>query len=160
LIVEVDQSIKVEQTNRDTVIAFSNGERFALLIPAVVKRQASRYLTRQGKSNKRIYLFLFVLSLYHLLRAHGEKVSVLVIDIEYDGQEQNIKALLFQFLAADKENRPKVVFKSIGKKSGAHDLAISVVRGERKANSTITFAEFVKPLAKKVQKNERGSPKT
>lgn len=152
MIVEVDQSIKVEQTNRDTVIAFSNSERFALLIPAAVKRQASQYLQRQGKTNRQIYLYLFVLALYHLIKSHRGQVSALVIDIEYDGQEQNIKALFFQFLAVDRGNRTRVVFKSIGKKSGAHTLAISVVRGEREADSRITYQEFVKPLAKSTKK--------
>jgi hypothetical protein len=33
---EVDQSIKVEQTSEDTTLALSNDEQFAIVIPAHV----------------------------------------------------------------------------------------------------------------------------
>ena len=158
MIVEVDQSIKVEQTNRDTVIAFSNGEQFALLISARVKREAISYLQNAGRKQKRIYLWLFVLALYHLLKHHTARVSVIVIDVEYDGQEQNIKALLLQFLGGVKSKRPQIIFHSIGKKSNAHALAISIVRGERKANRAISLEEFLQPLVPRTKKRT-GKPK-
>lgn len=152
MIVEVDQSIKVEQTNRDTVIAFSNGEQFALLISAHVKRKAILHFQEAGKNKKRISLLLFVLALYHLTKNRLERLKVIIIDVEYDGQEQDIKALLLQFIAMDKYNRPQIVFQSIGKKSRAHSLAISITRGSRKADRTITFDEFIQPLRARTTK--------
>lgn len=152
MILEVDQSIKVEQTNRDTVIAFSNGEKYALLIPARVKREAAQHFHKEGRPKKQIFLLLFALAAFHLLKGHVDDSTVIVIDVEYEGQEQNIKALLLRFLDIEKRNRPQIVFRSIGKKSGAHLLAISVVRGKRQAHRTITLQEFLKPLEKSTKK--------
>jgi hypothetical protein len=55
VIVQVDQSIKVEQTHKDTVVAFSDGIRYAILIPARVKREAIQRLRRSGRRGPRLY---------------------------------------------------------------------------------------------------------
>lgn len=36
--IEIDQSGKIEDTRKDTVLAFSNGKNYSILIPAEVKR--------------------------------------------------------------------------------------------------------------------------
>lgn len=38
--IEVDQSVKIEDTAGDTVLAFSNDVQRAIVIPAAVKREA------------------------------------------------------------------------------------------------------------------------
>lgn len=57
--VEVDQSTKIEQTSKDTVLAFSNDEQVAILIPAQVKRQALAYLKAREKPAPVARLMLF-----------------------------------------------------------------------------------------------------
>ena len=34
--IQVDQSNKIENTNKDTILAFSNGDEFSISIPAVM----------------------------------------------------------------------------------------------------------------------------
>lgn len=45
--VEVDQSGKIGDTKVPTVLAFSNGRSFAVLIPAIVKRECLKRLRGQ-----------------------------------------------------------------------------------------------------------------
>jgi len=50
--IEVDQSNKIERTEKDTILTLSNDERRAILIPAGVKREAIARLKRRKKSSK------------------------------------------------------------------------------------------------------------
>jgi hypothetical protein len=46
--VEVDQSGRVESTDVDTVLAFSNGITASILIPAVEKREYLKRMRQRG----------------------------------------------------------------------------------------------------------------
>ncbi len=149
MIVEIDQSIKVEQTHRDTVLAFSDGIQYRLVIPAAVKRAAIAELRSRGKYAKRLYLWLFVLALYHLLEEHWGKLTEIVIDVEYVGNEANIKGLLLHLLRGRSRRTPRTAFRRITRASRAHLAAIAVLRGHAKPDKILTRQEFLKPLAQK-----------
>jgi len=51
--VEIDQSGKMNNLARDTVLAFSNDVQHAIRIPAAVKRSMVRYLRQKDKSKTR-----------------------------------------------------------------------------------------------------------
>ena len=53
---EVDRSGKIEKTNKDTDLAFSDDIRYAVLIPARVKREAINLLRSLGKRGKNLYI--------------------------------------------------------------------------------------------------------
>lgn len=72
--IEVDQSGKVEDTATNTVIAFSNEKKRAILIPATVKRACLQELRQEGKTGKSIYRRLFVVGLLFLLKDSVKKV--------------------------------------------------------------------------------------
>ena len=57
--IEVDQSGKIEKMNVDTVLAFSDGKRAAVLIPAEVKRVCLQGLRRGGRRKTTIVLRIF-----------------------------------------------------------------------------------------------------
>ena len=149
MIVEVDQSIKVEQTHRDTAVAFSDGIRYTVLIPARVKREAINRLRAKGKYARHLYLWLFVLALYHLLKSHLNQIAVIIIDTEYKGNEENTRALLLQLFRRESKKIPKIVFQQISRKSSAHKAAIAVVRGDAKPDRILTTREFMKPITEK-----------
>ncbi|MDH7485178.1 MAG: hypothetical protein QHJ81_02760 [Anaerolineae bacterium] len=63
---EVDQSGRIEEP-QDTVLAFSNQQQYAILIPAAVKREALAHLRRLDKSTKLAVLLVFAAALFLLL---------------------------------------------------------------------------------------------
>ncbi len=54
-VVEVDQSGKIGETDKPTVLAFAGGKERAILIPAGVKRQIISQLRQLGKGDALYY---------------------------------------------------------------------------------------------------------
>ncbi|MBM3135442.1 MAG: hypothetical protein FJZ89_09230, partial [Chloroflexi bacterium] len=73
--IAVDQSGKIEQTDKATALAFSNGISYAVLIPARVKRKAITILRATGRRGKSVYISLFAAALYQLLKDHLDKIE-------------------------------------------------------------------------------------
>ena len=96
--VEVDQSIKIEQTSKDTILAFSNDGQVAILIPAKVKRLVLAHLKARGKPAPVARLMLFSAGLCLLLREVAESLMTITIDQEYPGHEADIRGMLLRFL--------------------------------------------------------------
>ncbi len=146
--VEVDQSGKVENLTDHTALAFSDGIQYAILIPARVKRAGVQVLRRRGVDKKLGTLHLFAAGLYLLLTLHLEQINLVVIDTEYAGQEETIRARLLRSVRRTYSHfhEDKVVFRRIGKKSPAHKRAWSVHRGKARADRVIQEAELVNAL--------------
>jgi hypothetical protein len=142
--VEIDQSGKVERTQTDTVLAFANGQVFAICIPATVKRAALEKLRQKHKSGAAIYLRLFAAGLYLLIKDHLRTIDRMVIDTEYTGQEANIRGMLLRLIrqAGVAYTGHQIEFYQVGKDSPAHALAWAVHRGTRKADHVVTEAEL------------------
>ncbi|MFQ5855819.1 MAG: hypothetical protein ACE5LU_09280 [Anaerolineae bacterium] len=96
--VEVDQSGKIGDTKVPTVLAFSNADSYAILIPAIVKRACLQELRQRGKSGTTLYMQLFATGLYLLLKDHIQDLPLVAIDIEYSGHNAMIKQHLLNLL--------------------------------------------------------------
>ena len=144
--VEVDQSGKIGDTKIPTVLAFSNGKHYAIFIPATVKRECIQQLRGNRKLETRIYIQLFSVCLYLLLRNHIHKLDQVTIDLEYPGHESKIKEHLINlFLRAEiRGTRAKIHFDRIGKNSNAHKLALGAFTGESEPNKTIQLDEILR----------------
>jgi hypothetical protein len=162
--IEVDQSGKIEQTHRDTALAFSNEISYAVLIPARVKREAINLLRATGKRGKNLYTSLFAAALYQLLKDHLDRVDLSVIDMEYEGNEQDVKLALLNLIWQSHPTYPaaNITFRWIGKKSAAHKKALATYRGVATANRTLKVEELLIPLVGQKQKRSgkpfRGGP--
>ncbi|MCK6539847.1 MAG: hypothetical protein L6Q26_07300 [Anaerolineales bacterium] len=143
--VEVDQSGKTGDTRVPTVLAFSNGWDYAILIPATVKRKCLETLRKHGRSGRFMYSKLFAAGLYLLLKDHISRLSEIVIDMEYPGWGADIKLYLLNMLRRKgiKFDSTRIRFASIGKKSGAHSRAIAVYKKAENANKAITVDEIL-----------------
>ncbi len=93
--IEVDQSNKIERTNKDTILAFSDDDHFCIIIPAKTKRDLIDFL-RKEKSQKAAYLQVFAAGLFILLRSVLAKREIIIIDTEYSGHEAIIKSMFLR----------------------------------------------------------------
>ena len=145
---EVDQSVRIEETAYDTILAFSNDVRRAIVIPAAVKREALAYLREGGKSRKVAVLTVFAAGLFFLLRDVAQSITLAVIDREYTGHDALIKNRLLQLLWAEglRVYPDMFTFGHVGKKSRSHYLALGVHRGEIKPDHWVTRKELLKAL--------------
>ena len=139
--VEVDQSGKMEVLTVDTALAFSDGIASSILVPAAVKREAYHTLKARGTRPKLIGFRMFAAGLYILLNKYLDQITVVVIDVEYDGWEGMIKGLLVRHIAG---RRPEIGFWCVGKKSPAHSVAWLTYRGKRKPDVVVTAHELLK----------------
>lgn len=137
----VDQSGKIEQTNKDTVLAAANDENFAVILPSKEKRRLQEWFRRVGAPA----LFVdttFATMLYLLIRDLLKKTTNFIVDIEYPGRTQIIEDMVLR-LAPKKIT---ISWRLIGKTSKAHDIAYKVYHKKIKGKNT--NAQEVWKLAK------------
>jgi hypothetical protein len=149
--VEVDQSGKIEDTSKDTVLAFSNKIWAAIIIPAKVKRQIQEIFRRRGQP--RIFVFrTFAAGVVLLIRNYQSQITDVQIDTEYPGNEAVIKDIIVRMLHDQRIPEPNIYFRRIGKKSMAHHRAYAVAVGKLEAGRRIGLDDLVKIAIK----NDRG----
>jgi len=128
--VEVDQSIRIDDTRKASIFAFSNDIKKAILISAKVKRECLVLLREQGRRGATIYVDLFSASLWLLLCNDLAELSQIVIDTEFSGERQQakIKARLLRYAreAGITLHRDQITFQRVTKESPAHALAHAV----------------------------------
>ena len=143
--IEVDQSGKIEQLNKDTYIAFSNHEQYCIKIPKDVKQA----LVYDYKTKiRQIIQKLFAISVFYCLKDYLEKKELITIDIEYQGWGDFIKR---EMVSCIKNSHPnfdnKIIrFGQITKESKAHKLALRTFREEEKPNRILTKNDIIKWL--------------
>lgn len=143
----LDQSIRIEQTNQDTVIGLADEKgksSFVLVIPAKVKRQLQEYHRRQGLP-KIFMINVFTAGIILAIEKSGFSISSLIIDIEYPGYETRIQ----RSIGSHFSNQFSILFSAIGKLSSAHYVAYGTYIGKRKPNNKATFQVLLKIINKK-----------
>jgi len=141
----IDQSGKVEGSG-DTVIAFANGKKTALLIKAKDKRAIQKLFRDRGKG--KVFVFrLFSLLVYLLIKDIA--FTEVVIDIEYLGKSSLIKGYLLELFRKknSKNIQPsQILFHEIGKKCEAHWHSYYVYTGKRKPEKIVDLKLVKKSL--------------
>lgn len=143
---QVDQSGKIEQTNKITVIAYSNSDKFAVLITGKSKRKLQEVFRKHGFTALFVY-YIFSVGVYYLLTSLKQK-SDIVIDTEYPGKDKIIKQFIIGLL--EKNNKPShyIRFARIGNKPPAHYAAKDVFDKKVGANKILNLEDFIKALKK------------
>lgn len=127
--IQIDQSGKIEQTNRDTILCLSNDEWDAVVIKAATKRSLQEIFRRNGQIRNYI-LFTFSAGISLLLK-RNLRFERIIIDREYFGKEAVIKEIILQMLGK-KKVRLEIVFENIGRRVNAHSIAYKIYSGELK----------------------------
>lgn len=139
---EVDQSGKIEDTNKLTIVAFANGKTRTLKISGVEKQKLIRSMRVLDHPKKTFIYKAFAGLVFLLLK--NQKVEEVVIDREYPGHEATIKVVLTQLFAKFGKEKPEIGFAKITKKSPAHEIALETFRGRRKPDLVVKAKEVLK----------------
>lgn len=127
---EVDQSVKIEQTNKDTAISIASKDySYTVKIDSKIKQSIQKYFNKIKKP-KLFAVYLFTSGLIILIRK-----SKLILNELNKNIDQNLE---FRFL-------------SIGKKSPAHDLAYKTFKKKIKPSYIISKIELEKLVFKMKQ---------
>lgn len=148
----VDQSIKVENTREDTVLAFSHPKKDterlcdAIVIPRSHKRKLRPIGKSVCRSPKAYRLKLFSAGVYLLTMDSVDLLGEIIIDKEYENNGGEIKGHLtnyfLQHKGISKENMPVITFDyvhSYGSPPGCHKIAKEVKKGNREPRMRAEF---------------------
>lgn len=119
---QIDQSGKIEQTSKNTVIALSNSTQTSIILKAKDKRDLQSIYRAAGKP-KLFSIQVFAALTYLLIENSHVNDGIMYIDKEYPGYEDIIKSYLVQLI--NKRGRVKldpenIRFTLVGKASKAH----------------------------------------
>ena len=137
--IQIDQSGKVENTNKLTIVAYANGKTKILKINAREKRKLIMAM-REIDNPKQIFIYKIFAGLVFLLIKSNKSTSF-TIDKEYPGHEPFIKEVILQLFKRNGILAPRLDFALIGKNSEAHRVAIEAYRGQRKADIIVKAQE-------------------
>lgn len=141
--IEVDQSGKIEETNRDTIIAAANGATSTIRITARTKRRVQDMFRKLGVPRSFI-VTVFVYAIFELLKPYLKSPIEVTIDTEYPGYEPVVGKILYKLvqehhLSVDSS----IQFRQVGKGSPAHYAAYGIRLGKSKANQTLSYNYFI-----------------
>ena len=138
---QIDQSGKIEDTAKDTVIAFSNSTSESVYVSKKIKRQIQEYFRKIGKPE----LFVdktFAIVIYFLI-CNFKSVQKITIDLEYPGRDKFIKNLIIDLLKVNKKIVHDINFARIGNKPKAHYAAKNVFDGKKKPTKILSLKEIL-----------------
>ncbi|KKQ86638.1 MAG: hypothetical protein UT11_C0065G0006 [Berkelbacteria bacterium GW2011_GWA2_38_9] len=141
--IEIDQSGKIEETSKLTVIAFSNHVQRSIMIKSKEKRKLQSEFRKIGKPRAFVYQ-TFNVMIFVLIKDYLKNIDKIIIDREYTGKETNIRfQLVSLFTKYQIKIDPKIIdFGQIGRKAKAHSVAY-LANHHRKANQVITANEIL-----------------
>ena len=151
---EIDQSIKIEQTQKDTVIGISNGKSYTIL----VKRHVKRKLQQEFRKHRTPRLFVyrtFIGSIVLLLKYFVLKNNVTIeIDTEYQGQNKILTSMFYEMWNAISKVNVNIKFTYIGRSSRSHQVSYLTTIGKLKPNKILTYKELSSMVLKSPPKTK------
>ena len=141
---EIDQSGRTDVLTIDTALALADGVKRTILIPKSVKHRCYAQLRDRGMRKALIGIRLFSAGVVLLLEDSADSLHTVTIDIEYVGWEGEIKRHVLQRLYSRgfDVGPDQIVFRKIGKKSPAHDLAWRTFNGLHTPDKRITLSQL------------------
>ncbi|TSC91653.1 MAG: Uncharacterized protein CEN92_235 [Candidatus Berkelbacteria bacterium Licking1014_96] len=140
--IEIDQSGRIEDTSKLSVVAYSNDHHKSLLITARDKKTIQVVFRKMGQPKLFVYK-LFAVAIFVLIKNELKRIDQIIIDREYTGYENLIKQLIFEIAERNKKEIEKDIihFHSIGRRCNAHGVSIKAYR-MRRADIRLSAKEF------------------
>jgi len=130
IVYQIDQSGKIEQTERHTVIACTGGIEMTVLLKKREKRKLQQIFKMTDA--QKLFTYLTFAALLAILIKEVNPKHKIVIDREYIGHERLIEEKIILYLQQLGVIRVTTVeFGHVGKLSSAHNLAYKVARGKK-----------------------------
>lgn len=129
---QIDQSNKIEHTNKTTYVCLTNSNSFICSISAKEKQTLKAFFR---KLNKPLIFKLFTFSVLCAKVIAASKAKSVTIDTEYLGHEINIKSFIFQILQIEKRPEVYITIKGIGKRSRSHLIGYKAMKNRNKGNA-------------------------
>ena len=142
--VEIDQSGKIEDTSRQTVLSYSNSKSKTLIILPKDKKLIQKLFRKAGRPTMYVYR-TFAVMIYLLIKDDLKQIDQIIIDKEYQGYDKLIKQFILELCQKfNNKIEPDIIhFKEIGKKSNAHKIAINGYR-TKKADIKVTLGDYLR----------------
>lgn len=141
MVYKIDQSGKVEDTSKNTVLACCNGEEYCVLITRRTKRRIQEIFRTAGMRELFVY-WTFAAGLYVLLENFKRDIKV-VVDMEYLGRDKMILSMVNEITQIKRSVFHDIRFSRIGSKPKVHYLAKRVFDGKKKADRIIAVDEII-----------------
>ncbi len=141
---QIDQSGKIEQTERHTIIALTNDTVISILLKRKEKRVLQRIFKIAGLQKSFPYIIFSIL--VALLFLKGSPKKKVTIDREYEGHEDFIEEQIILRIKQIGGKKINFAFGHVGKLSKAHQLAYLVGVEKKKPDIVVTAKEVMKIL--------------
>ncbi len=139
---QIDQSGKIEDTTKDTILALSNGQTYTIAFAASDKRvlQGIYWLLL---NKPRSFIYQTFSALLVILLENVKLRGRVIVDTEYQGQASVIKAI-FSEIWSERGNRPvSLEFSFVERTSSAHGLAYKTFKQKLKPDKKVSLDEVM-----------------
>src|SRR3989338_6440744 len=142
----IDQSPRIENWTKSSVIAFANGQEKAIILPATLKRECLDILHDRGATEGAAKWMILAAGIVVLIRYHLTQINSVVIDLEFDRRTMyQIREWLYGKLIYEWRQQkvsPRFIlrdisFDSVGRKHRAHQLAYGLYTGRTKSRQDL-----------------------
>lgn len=142
MIIQINQSNKIEKTNKDSIIGLANEVSFTILLKRKIKRRLQEDFRKQGKPRLFVYR-TFIASVILLIKyAKLKNISKIIIDLEYFGKDKLLKSIFLEMWSRFFSEIPEISFERVGKKSKVHDVCYFTMKGKYKVNKILEYKEI------------------
>lgn len=142
MIIQINQSNKIEKTNKDTIIGLADDVSFTVLIKRKIKRKLQEDFRKEGRPRLFVYR-TFIASIVLLIKyAKLRNISKIIIDLEYFGQDKMLKSMLLEMWSRFFTEIPEISFERVGKKSKVHEVCYFTMKGKYKVNKVLDYEEL------------------
>lgn len=152
---QIDQSGKIEQTSKATIVTLANDLLKTVKISAVEKRKLIKVMVELDYPRLNYMQKMFAALVFILIK--NTKLAEVIVDKEYPSHEPDIKNMILSYFEKSRLRPPEISFGLVGKKAKAHTFGIKTYRGRRKPDLIIKAEDLLKVIYSKAKEKGRRS---